>query len=185
MRNKTRIATICIVVSLFHQQAYANGLGENGGWQFQTTAEQANKAYIEDMRVKRVTGFYSSPQYNTYVDTQFNCTQNSSSSGNGGTNSASANNPSASAPTSTATGNLSTSSVTPANSPLGGVLNSGQDNGGPISSGVWGSSGASSDFNDTYQALNTLQDNSGTQVASINGSSACSVIPASAASVLP
>jgi len=166
--------------------AMANGVGENVAWQFDTTAEKANKAYIEDMRMKRTSGFYSSPQYNTYVDTQFNCNQNASSSGNGGSNSASANNPnSTAAPSSSSIGNQSSANAGVANGRYGAVLNSGQDNLGPLFSEAWGSSGASANRNDTYQALNTLQDNSGVQAASINGSSGCTVIPASAASVMP
>lgn len=181
------IITIAVpgLIALSPCAALANGVGENQAWQFQTPGEQANRAYIEDMRMKRTTGYYSAPQYNTYVDTQFNCTQNSSSSGNGGSNSAGANNPTASAPSSSATGNLSNASVNPGSGYYGGALNSGQDNAGPVYSEVWGSSGASADGNQTYQALNTMQDNSGTQVASINGSSACSVVPASSAGILP
>lgn len=174
-----------LTVLAYAPSAAANGLGENSGWQFQGTAEQANRAYIEDIRMKRTTGFYSSPQYNTFIDTQFNCNQNTSSSGNGGTNSTTANTPSASAPTGTAAGNMSTSTITSGSGPYGGALNGLQDNLGPVYSEVIGSSGASSDFNDTYQALNTLQDNSGTQIASISGSSACSILPPSSSGFQP
>lgn len=177
---KTKVFRIAVLCAAIHgsSSAWANGIGENTAWQFQSTAEQANKAYIEDMRMKRITGFYSSPQYNTYISAQYNCNQNTSASGNGGTNSATANTPSASAPTSTATGNLSNATVNPGNGYYGGALNGLQDNAGPVYSEVWGSSGASSDFNDTYQALNTLQDNTGTQISTITDSSACSILPA-------
>ena len=183
---KSSVKKLLLIATFLHAPAaVANGIGENTAWQFQSTAEQANKAYIEDMRMKRTTGFYSSPQYNTFIDTQFNCNQNTTSSGNGGANSATANTPSASAPTSTATGNLNTSTVTPGSGGFGGALNGLQDNLGPVFSEVLGSSGASSDFNDTYQALNTLQDNSGTQIASITDSSACAILPPSASSAQP
>lgn len=177
---KTKLIRMAALSVALHcsSAVWANGIGENTAWQFQSTAEQANKAYIEDMRMKRITGFYSSPQYNTYINTQFNCNQNTSASGNGGTNSATANTPTASAPSSTASGNLSNSTVDPGSGYYAGALNGLQDNAGPVFSEVWGSSSATSDFNDTYQALNTLQDNTGTQISTITDSSACSVLPA-------
>jgi hypothetical protein len=75
----------------------AHAQSENDAWRFQSTAEASNRAFIEDMRMKRTSGFYSAPQYNTFIDTQnnFNCSNSASSAGNGGANTATANTPNA------------------------------------------------------------------------------------------
>ena len=75
--------------------AVANGLGENTAWQFQTTGELANRAYIEDLRRKQQSGFYNSPVYNSFIDNQnnFNCSNSANASGNAGTNTTTANTP--------------------------------------------------------------------------------------------
>lgn len=153
--------------------ASANGVGENASWQFQTTAEMANRAYLEDLRRKQQSGFYNAPIY--YIENQnnFNCSNAANASGNGGSNSATANTPSSTGPTSSAIGSQNTSSVSSMQNPNSTVLNSGQENWGFVTSGVNGDSVASAAGNLTRQALNTYQANGGIQDASINGSSAC------------
>lgn len=166
-----------ILAAISPATAVANGVGENASWQFQTTAEMANLAYIEDLRKKRDSGFYNSPQYNTYVDTQnnFNCSNSASSSGNGGSNSAVANTPVANGATGSATGNDSAATVGGQQPEgYGAVLNNGQENLGAVFAGVTGDALTSASDNLTTQALNTVQKNFGTQDASINGSNACS-----------
>ncbi|MFM7029300.1 MAG: hypothetical protein ACKOXK_11590 [Chakrabartia sp.] len=155
--------------------ASANGLGENTPWQFQTTAEMANRAYIEDLRRKQRSGYYNAPTYNTFIDNQnnFNCSNSASSSGNGGTNSATANTPNSTGPTGSATGSQSSASVSGMQNPFETVLNNTQENWGPVGTNVVGDSLATASGNLTRQVLNTVQDNSGVQDASINGSSAC------------
>ena len=93
--------------------AVANGLGENTAWQFQTTGELANRAYIEDLRRKQQSGFYNSPVYNSFIDNQnnFNCSNSANASGNAGTNTTTANTPNSVGATGSAIGNSSTAST--------------------------------------------------------------------------
>lgn len=89
MKNYKKISyffALCAVFGVVTSPAVANGLAENNSWQFQSTAEAANRAFIEEMRMKRASGFYNTPQYNTFIDTQnnFNCSNSASSAGNGG-----------------------------------------------------------------------------------------------------
>lgn len=154
---------------------HANGLAENDAWRFQSTAEAANRAFIEDMRMKRTSGFYSAPQYNTFIDRQnnFNCSNSASSAGNGGSNAATANTPNSNGASGSATGNQNTNSAGGIDSAYNPVLNSGQDNRGPVLSEVVGDSFSDASGNATDQTLNTYQDNLGAQTSNIVGSNAC------------
>jgi hypothetical protein len=181
--------------------AIANGVGENAGWQFETQQDRVNKGAVVDLIERKKGGYYDSfktTNYNTsntYIDKQFNCSVSASSSGNGGTNSMDAT---TSSPTVTNTG--STSANTNANSatngitqngipgvvvasagpyPSNGSLSNNQSNTGALNSGVSGSStnantgaisagGGASD-----QVLNSTQNNTGSQAATISGSTAC------------
>jgi hypothetical protein len=169
-------ATISIAALLLPAVSLANGPGENVAWQFQSTAEAANRAYLEEMRLKREGGFYNAPQYNTFIDTQnnFNCSNSANSSGNGNTSSAVANTPNATGANGNATGNQNSSSVGNSETPYRAVLNSGQDNWGPVISDVLGDTFSSASGNATRQALNSNQENFGRQLATIVGSNACS-----------
>ncbi|MEI6485311.1 MAG: hypothetical protein WCO11_03500 [Sphingomonadales bacterium] len=153
--------------------ANGNGVGENASWQFQTTAELANRAYIEDLRRKQQSGFYSSAVTNIQNQNNFNCSNAANAAGNGGSNAATANTPASTGPTSSAVGNQNTSSVAAQQDPYRTVLNSGQENWGLVSSAATGDSLASASGNTTRQVLNTYQSNPGVQDASVNGSTAC------------
>lgn len=155
--------------------AAANGLNENTAWQFQTTAELANRAYIEDLRRKQESGFYNSPVYNSFIDNQnnFNCSNAANASGNAGTNSTTANTPNSSGATGSAIGNSSSASTSAMQQPFETVLNNAQKNSGFVASDVMGDSQASASGNLTRQVLNSAQDNLGVQDASVNGSNAC------------
>jgi hypothetical protein len=172
---RTALSALLLTSALLPTIAMANGVSENDAWRFQSTAEAANRAYIEDMRMKRSSGFYNSPQYNTYVDTQnnFNCSNSANSSGNGGSNSAVANTPNAHGASGSANGNQNTNSAGGTDSSYNPVLNSGQDNRGPVVSEVIGDSAADASGNATRQMLNTYQDNLGAQTSNIVGSNAC------------
>jgi hypothetical protein len=153
----------------------AHAQSDNDSWRFQSTAEASNRAFIEDMRMKRTSGFYSAPQYNTFIDTQnnFNCSNSASSAGNGGSNSATANTPNSNGASASSTGNQNTNSAGGTDSSYNPVLNSGQDNRGPVVSEVIGDSAADASGNATKQMLNTYQDNLGAQTSNIVGSNAC------------
>ena len=182
--------------------AWANGLGENGSWQFETTQDRVNKGAVVDLIERKKGGYYDSfktTNYNTsytYIDKQFNCEVSASSSGNAGTNSTSA---STSSPTVTNTG--STTAATTANTATNGVSQNGfpgvlvagagpgypynsslgnnQSNSGSLNSGVSGSStnattGAiSAGGGSTDQVLNSTQNNTGSQASTVTGSTAC------------
>ena len=155
--------------------AVANGLGENTAWQFQTTGELANRAYIEDLRRKQQSGFYNSPVYNSFIDNQnnFNCSNSANASGNAGTNTTTANTPNSVGATGSAIGNSSTASTSAMQQPFETVLNNAQENWGLVGSDVMGDTLTSASDNLTRQVLNSAQDNLGVQDASVNGSNAC------------
>lgn len=91
--------------------AQANSLGENAAWQFNSSADKVNKAYLEEMRQKKLNGQYSAPVFTTNIDKQFNCNLTASATGNLGTNGMSNGGPSASGNLANATGNDSTTDV--------------------------------------------------------------------------
>ncbi|MES2937116.1 MAG: hypothetical protein V4864_05515 [Pseudomonadota bacterium] len=185
---------------LFAVPAWANGLGENGSWQFQTSQDKVNKGAVLDLIERKKGGYYDSFKTtinnNTYIDKQYNCSLSANSQGNSGSNGMTA---STSSPSTSNSG--STSSSTGANTASNGVSQFGlpgvlvalngattpgtgavantQSNSGSLSSGVSGSStsattGAiSADGGRTDQALNSDQNNSGAQTASVSGSTAC------------
>ena len=175
IKKSTKYALIA-AIGLPPLTAHANGVGENVPWQFQTTAELANQAYIEELRKKNASGAYQAPQYNYYIDTQnnFNCSNSATSSGNGGSNSATANTPASNGANGSALGNQTSSSGSTQGLTGDVVLNSGQDNSGPVLTSVTGDSFADASNNLSHQALNTIQTNTGLQDASVNGSNGCS-----------
>lgn len=176
MIKPTAIYSVIASIILIQAPAHANGVAENTAWQFQTTAEMANQAYIEEMRKKNANGAYSAPQYNYYIDTQnnFNCSNQASSSGNGGTNTATANTPASNGANGSALGNQTSSTGSTQGLTGDVILNSGQDNSAPVLTTVTGDSFADASNNFSTQALNTIQTNTGLQDASVNGSNGCS-----------
>jgi hypothetical protein len=188
------------ILSLASQPAAANGLGENGSWQFQTSQDKVNKGAIVDLMERKKGGFYDSFKTTvnntniTNIDKQFNCSLGATTTGNAGSNSttASTSSPSVSNPSTTSAGTTANTAsngvsqsglmgvlVAGVGTPPQGVVDSNQNNSGSLSSGIAGSStnsttGAiSADGGRTDQALNSLQTNAGTQTASIAGSTAC------------
>jgi hypothetical protein len=153
--------------------AAGNGVGENSSWQFQSTAELANRAYIEDLRRKQQSGFYSSAVTNIENQNNFNCSNAASAAGNGGSNAATANTPASTGPASSAIGSQNTNSASALELPYSTVLNSRQENFGFVGSTAAGDSLASASGNLTRQVLNTYQSNPGIQDASVNASTAC------------
>lgn len=183
--------------------ALANGIGENGAWQFQTNADKVSKGAIVDLVERKKGNYYNAFQTvnhianTTFIDRQFNCGVSATSSGNSGSNGMTAN---TSSPTVNNTG--STSASTAANSasnglsgnlpsgvingtaiPLGagaGELSNSQSNAGTLSAGVSGSASnavtgaVTAGGGRSDLALNSDQQNQGSQqVASIAGSTAC------------
>lgn len=186
--------------------AAANGYGENTPWQFETTADKANKALLEDLILRKKNGYYDSFRAtynyttNNYIEHQTNCTVSASASGNNGSNTVSghASSPGVDNSSSTganATGNNSSNgydSDGPSGVVLGpdgwdtpnGTVDNQQDNSGTQTAGVNDSStsastgpiNAAGGRND--QALNSDQNNSGSQSVNLSGSTACSLASA-------
>lgn len=171
--KKVLESTILASLLVVSGSASANGVGENTSWQFQTTAELANRAYLEDLRRKQQSGYYNAPVY--YIENQnnFNCSNSASASGNGGTNTATANTPASTGASGSAVGSQNSSAVSSLQTPYSTVLNNGQENWGYVGSSVVGDSLSTATGNLSRQVLNTFQSNPGIQDASINGSSAC------------
>jgi hypothetical protein len=149
------------------QPSLANNVGENVGWQFQTSGDKANQTFIEEVRQKKMNGYYASPIYNTNIDRQFNCSVSSVSTGNQGTSTAIGNSPSSSGHSTSSTGNSDSSSIA-----QGGSISSSQQADGEVEAGASGNVSTGVDGN-TYQTLNTDQQNTGAQTSSVAASSAC------------
>jgi hypothetical protein len=204
--SKTRAAAagwmVAAMLGPWCATAGANGLGENGSWQFETSQDRVNKGAVVDLIERKKGGYYDSfktTNYNnsyTYIDKQFNCSLTASSSGNTGNNGQDA---STSSPSVNNTG--STSSSTTGNTasngtsqngfpgvltasagngfPYNASLGNNQSNSGALNSGVSGSSTnantgpISAGGGATDQMLNSNQSNTGSQQASVTGSTAC------------
>jgi hypothetical protein len=158
----------CVVLLGVAVTVSANNAGENSAWQFQTSADKANQAAVQDMIQRKKAGSYGAANYttNNYVGRQYNCDVSATAQGNQGSNSTVANSPSTSGAAANSTGN--------ANTGYGGTgaITTGQANSGAVGSSVNGST-SSSVQGWSSQALNSNQTNTGTQNASVSGSSAC------------
>ena len=174
--------TILSVAAFVPLVAVANGLGENRSWQFDTTADKANKAVVLDMIEKKRGGYYDgfdTTVYNTTnIGSQVNCNNIADATGNiaenvQGGSSAGISPDSALNADSTGNDNSSDSGSDGAS----GDIDTDQDNDGPISAEIDGSS-SSSDVSDvrvgdSAQDLVNGQDNSGNQYADVENSTAC------------
>ncbi|RYG05618.1 MAG: hypothetical protein EON92_20740, partial [Burkholderiales bacterium] len=147
--------------------ALANGIGENGAWQFQTNADKVAKGAIVDLVERKRGNYYNSFQNvnhitnTTFIDRQFNCGVTATSSGNSGSNGMTAN---TSSPTVNNTGSTSAStSANSASNGLSGTLPSGVING----TSVLGAAGAGQ--------LSNTQSNAGSLSAGVSGSASNAV----------
>lgn len=167
------VALLACVVTVFPTgSALANNVGENYSWQFETTNDKVNRAYLEDMRQKKQSGYYAAPVYNTYIDRQYNCSVSSSALGNQSSSTAIGNSPTASGHNASSTGNTGTTDVQQGSSPTTSSVSGSQSNTGEVESSASGEI-ETTVRGDTYQALNSDQNNSGDQSASVTASNAC------------
>lgn len=169
--NKRHLLAGAVAIVLGASPALANNVGENVGWQFQTTTDKVNKAYLEDLRQKKKNGYYATPVYNTYIDRQYNCTVSATATGNQSSSNAVGNSPSTSGHSANATGNNDTIQ-SGAGTDGSNWVTSGQTNSGDVDADAFGQI-STRVRGDVYQALNTDQQNSGDQSASVDGSTAC------------
>jgi hypothetical protein len=159
---------VCTLLLGVAAAACANNVGENSAWQFQSSADKANQAAVQDMIQRKKAGSYgaATTTTNTYIGRQYNCDVTATAQGTQGSNSTVANSPSTSGAAANSTGN--------ANTGYGGAgtVTTGQANSGAVGSSVNGATTSNVQGYAT-QALNSNQQNSGNQSASVSGSSAC------------
>ncbi len=191
-------ALLCALAGHAAAPAFANGIGENQTWQFQTGAEKSTRAAAVDLMERKRGGYYHAFQTvnhitnNTQIERQYNCSQTATSAGNGGTNgmSASTSSPGVSnAGTTSAASNANTATnalgadALPGWPGTSGDLRNAQTSSGTLASGVNGSytsasTGAiSAGGGRSDQVLNSSQSNLGSQqLARVDSSTACSGI---------
>jgi hypothetical protein len=186
------LAVIMIALTASTGGGMANGLGENRSWQFDSSADKANKAFVTDLIERQEGGFFDGFDNNfttnnfntTNVGTQVNCTNAANATGNiadnrqAGPSTVSNSNPNVAADSN---GNLNDNLASAGGASSGSDPSFGgsQDNSGDVSSSVANSdinSGVSGVRNgNTDQVLNNTQDNSGNQTAGVDSSTACSM----------
>lgn len=171
----------------------ANGIGENGSWQFESAQDKAQKAANVDLMERKKGGYYDSfkttiiNNSTTNIERQVNCNLSAFTTANTGDNSMAANPSSpvitsSGSNTATSTGNSASNALNTGAAPLGdggGALNNEQSNSGTQSSGVTGSQASSSvgtvsaGGGSAQQSMTSTQSNSGTLSSSVSGSTAC------------
>lgn len=128
--------------------------------------------YIEEVRQRGINGFYSAPIYNTYIDDQYNCSVNSTATGNESAANAVANSPSTTGHNADATANENDTTYDEGGPGDNSESSSVQHNAGAVAARTSGAM-STSVRGDNFQALNNHQSNTGTQSATVNGSTAC------------
>lgn len=171
MSNKVLIS-IVVLGLLPAQPVLANNVGENVAWQFMTPGERTAMMYLEEVRQRGINGFYSAPVYNTYIDDQYNCSVNSTATGNISDANAVANSPSTTGHNADATANENDTRYEEDGPSRGGYSATAQHNAGAVAAHTSGAM-STSVRGDNFQALNNHQSNTGNQTATVNGSSAC------------
>ncbi|MCP9482666.1 hypothetical protein NNA36_11905 [Shimia sp. CNT1-13L.2] len=178
---KLGLATMAMA-SLSPVVVMANGLGESRSWQFETTADKANKAVVLDMIEKKRGGYYDgfdTTVYNTTnIGTQVNCNNIADAAGNIAENTQGGSSSDISPETALnadSTGNDSTADIGSEGS--SGSIDSDQENDGAITAVIDGSSSSADvsdvDVGNTAQDMLNDQDNSGDQYATVDSSTAC------------
>ncbi len=167
----TRNALPCLLALYVAGAAQANNVTENGAWQLPSTGEKVNKAYLERLRLEQNAKAFGAPVYNTVVQRQYNCSVASTALGTTSTSNAYGLTSNQAGHASNALGNSETSAI---NAAAGGgnSLSGSQSNDGPINSDATGNVSVGVQGNPN-QVLNNEQTNSGSQAASVAGSSAC------------
>lgn len=167
---RTGLASILVVST--SPPAIANNVGENGGWQLPSSNDKVNKAYLERLRLEQNAKAFGAPVYNTVVQRQYNCSVSSNALGTTSTSTLTGLTSSTSGHTANSLGNSETSAINAATGGGANSLSGTQSNEGPINSDVVGNMSVGVQGNPN-QVLNNEQTNSGSQSASVDGSSAC------------
>ncbi|WP_439546474.1 hypothetical protein [Sandarakinorhabdus sp.] len=97
--SRKAVRTIAVVTVLFGSDAIstifggntarANGVSENFSWQFMSSGDRVNRAFLEDLRRKNESGYYQPARITNNIERQYNCSVSSSATGNVGSNSTS------------------------------------------------------------------------------------------------
>ena len=156
--------------------AHGNALGENISWQFRTSTDRVNQAWLEEMRQKKMNGAYAAPVYNTYIDKQYNCANNATATANDNYSAMTGNSPSTAGNAPSSVGNLNSSTIGLGGGSASANINDKLENEGRVTSWADGDVDVSIK-GDTSQLLNNDQVNSGDQSATLNGSTACQFGP--------
>lgn len=188
MQPLFRLLAGCSIALGITGPAQAQGWTSEGvPWQFQTSADRANKALVTDMQEKKKSGYYDAfqvnnqYQYTTSIDRQVNCNFTPSASGNASSlgQDASASSPGVTASsgnTADATGNSNASS---GSLNQGGAVASEQSNTGRVNAGVSASTSSTqmapinASGGRNQQDASVSQVNSGNQSTTVSASSAC------------
>ena len=183
---KTTTITLAAALLAATTQAGAQGwLGESVPWQFQTSADRANRALVNDLVEKKKGGYYDSfkSTYITNIDRQINCNFQPTSAGNSSSTDQanSVASPQTNASSGTSANSTGSSNQSSDNLGRGGnTASNNQSNTGTISSGVSGSPSTTttapinSDHANGHQDMQVAQNNSGHQTTSVSGSTGCS-----------
>jgi hypothetical protein len=189
-----RWLTAAALVAAAPAASWANGIGDNSSWQFQSGTDKAVKNATLDLTERKKGGYYQSFQTinTTFIGRQYNCAVNATSAGNGGSNgmTATTSSPGISNAGSTAATSAANSATNGLGygdvsglaslSPSAGQLASTQSNAGALSAGVSGSAtsavtgavSAGGGRSDLVLNSDQLNQNS-QQMASVTGSTAC------------
>ena len=164
--SRLALATFLLATAI---PAQANNVGENGAWQFRSSADLANLAAVLDVIQKKQSGSYAAPAYTTNIARQYNCGVTATATGNSGTQTALANSPTVSGAAASAQGNLANNAI---DGEAGGGSTTSQGNSGAVAASISGGTSASVSGSPSL-ALNSTQTNSGAHSASATGSTGC------------
>lgn len=163
---------VCAVVAAV--PARANGGGENSSWQFMSSTDKTNRAFIEELRQRKKSGAYAPPVYNTFIDRQFNCNVTATSKGNEGVSSTVASSPSTTGNSNQAKANESQNGFDLFGFPNQLDVNGRQSNAGSVLASTSGGVQTKLAGNNSEQVINSSQTNTAAQTAKVDGSTACS-----------
>lgn len=192
-RNVSKRHITCCLVTLMAAipaPIAANGVGENYSWQFMTTADKTNRAFIEDLRQRKKGGAFAPPVY--YIERQFNCNIAATATGNQGSTSAIASSPSTSGNVTQAKANdsqnrfdtasafdlfgfpNSAGAINDPRTAAGLTSTSSQNNTGLVQASTTGNVRTTLTQNQSEQVINSNQNSSAPQTATVGNSTACS-----------
>ncbi len=159
-----------IAITCLPNAVRANNYAESSAWQFRSSTDRVNQAAILDLIERRRAGGFAAPAQTTVIERQINCSIVASALGNSESQSAEALTAHASGASATAQGNAGS---TASDGRAAAEVDNTFVNDGPINAAVRGDTAAAVSGS-ASQALNSQQNNSGNQAASVASSNGCS-----------